>query len=107
MPAQEICQGTPELARAVAVNDAKQPLFSDERVIEKFLGPAHGLVDPAADDVELGKGSVAWLQLNADAPLGRGAGPRDDAQLLERHAQTLAPNVDFRLSVLHELNEAF
>ena len=39
---------------------------------------------------------------------GRGAGARaDDAQLLERHAQTLAPNVDFRLSVLHELNEAF
>ena len=54
-----------QLAGAVAVDDADLLLIGDERVVEELRDAIDGLIDRAADDVQL-----------AEQPLARLADPR-------------------------------
>ena len=56
-----------QLARPVSVDEPDRPLIGQQRLIEKPFGPRDRFVNGAADDVQVGRGAVARLQLDADA----------------------------------------
>src|SRR5882724_6109288 len=68
---QKPCQRALELTSTVTVNQAHRPLICQQRLIEKPFRPRDRLVDGAADDIEIGGGGFARLQLDMNLDAAR------------------------------------
>src|SRR6188508_882401 len=63
---QEVRDRTPQLARAVTVNDTQDLLIRDGGFVEKFFETGQRFVNRAPDHVDLGQRSRARLQIDID-----------------------------------------